>query len=101
MSPVRQREPRRPRMRRTLLNDGWAYRPKTNRFTERAGTGVEWTPVTLPHDALITTARGPSLYAATGYFGGGVWEYRRPFEVGAQEAGRSIVLEFEGVYRDA
>ena len=88
-------------MRRLAFNDGWTVRPKTNRFGEPPGSGAEWLPVTLPHDAMIGTERSPSATAATGYFPGGVWEYQRTFDVAAEDAGRAIVLEFEGVYRDA
>ena len=44
----------------------------------------------------------PSAGPATGYFPGGSWEYRRTLEVtGPTGADRRVVLEFEGVYRDA
>ena len=38
---------------------------------------------------------------ATGYFPGGVWEYRRSFRVPEDYSAKRVVLEFEGVYRDA
>ena len=83
-------------MRRTLLNDGWTVRPKSNKFEERLGVGEPGAAVTLPHDALLGSPRVPEGNAATAFYGGGEWEYLR-------ELGRSaetIYLEFEGVYRD-
>jgi beta-galactosidase len=86
-------------MKRTLLADGWTVQPRSNAFEERLGQGAAGTPVTLPHDAMVSSARSASGRAATGFFGGGEWEYRRILEHRA-EAG-SVFLDFEGVYRDA
>jgi len=88
-------------MHRSPLNDGWTVGPKTNRFTERMGTGPEPDSVTLPHDALIGAERLPSGDAASAYFPTGTWEYRRMLELPIDDAGTSVSLEFEGVYRDA
>ena len=68
-------------MRRTPLNDHWLVRPKVNRFAELFGALPEWEPATLPHDAMITGERSPSAGAASGYFVGGNWEYRRSLDV--------------------
>jgi beta-galactosidase len=87
-------------LRRAPFNDGWAVRPKPNRFAERFGEAPEWAPVTLPHDAMIGTSRSPGAPAANAYFPGGTWEYRRELEA-LDDRGPLVVLEFEGVYRDA
>ena len=68
-------------MRRISLNDHWSVRPKVHRFAEFMGESTEWTPVTLPHDAMIGGERTPSAGPQTGYFPGGNWEYRRTLEV--------------------
>ena len=88
-------------MHRIRLNDGWQFRPKVNRFAELGGLAAEWQPVTLPHDAMIGTQRSSSASAGNGYFPGGVWEYSKTLELPEQDAGTSMTLEFEGVYRDA
>ena len=89
-------------MRRTPFNDGWTVGSKVNSFAELiAGTGSEPTPVTLPHDAMISAERSPSGHGATAYFPSGTWEYRKSFEPAPEDAGSAIVLEFDGVYRDA
>ena len=88
-------------MQRRLLNDGWAVRPKVQTFAELAGAGEEWMPVNLPHDAMIGTARDAGGTPANAYYPGGVWEYRRTIEAPALGADECIVLDFEGVYRDA
>ena len=38
---------------------------------------------------------------AGGYFPGGAFEYRKTFSVPEEQRGRRVLLEFEGVYRDA
>lgn len=87
-------------MRRTLLDTGWEVRPKVSRFAELSGAqGEPWQPVTLPHDAMIGTARDASAGPANAYYPGGTWEYRRTIE--GPEEPRSVVLDLEGVYRDA
>jgi len=87
-------------MRRTLLNDGWTVRRKANGFDE-LGVGTEETAVTLPHDALLGSPRSPAGSPATGYYTGGAWEYRRVLERPRAESETAVLLEFEGVYRDA
>src|SRR6185503_11538096 len=81
--------------------DGWSFRPKANRWLEIAGMASEWTPVTLPHDAMLTAPRSADATAATGYYHGGVWDYRRTLELTEADLAGTLALEFEGVYRDA
>ena len=94
-------------MLRTSFNDNWQTRPKVNRFAELSGTVAPFEPVTLPHDAMIGQERVTPDGAATmeggagGYFPGGVFEYRKTFFVPEELRGKRILIEFEGVYRDA
>ena len=43
----------------------------------------------------------PSGHAATAYFPSGTWEYKKSFELSPDDVGSAVILEFEGVYRDA
>ncbi|UGQ11020.1 DUF4982 domain-containing protein [Yinghuangia sp. ASG 101] len=95
-------------MFRQLFNDDWEMRPKVNPFAELVGAAAPYQPVTLPHDAMIQRQRvAPSpgddaeARAAGAYFPGGVFEYRRKFVVPEEYAGRRVLVEFEGVQRDA
>lgn len=88
-------------MKRTAFNDGWQFRPKENPFAELGGISTPYTDVTLPHDALIHEQRDPDGEGAVAYFPAGAYQYRRTFTPAADLAGQRIVLEFEGVYRDA
>lgn len=86
---------------RSSFNAGWNVRPKQNPFSELAGAKSTPEPVTLPHDAMISTQRDPSASHDIAYFPAGVWEYTKRFDVPAEWRDRRVALQFEGVYRDA
>lgn len=88
-------------MLRTSFDRGWSVRPKVRAFLESTTAGADWAPVDVPHDAMLGLLRDPSAGPASGYFPGGVWEYRKSFALAAEDADRSVLLELEGVYRDA
>ncbi|HEX4531809.1 MAG TPA: glycoside hydrolase family 2 TIM barrel-domain containing protein [Acidimicrobiia bacterium] len=89
-------------MIRRSFNDGWRFRPKVNAFAELlGGASAPWSPVRLPHDAMLGGARDPEGRAATGFFPGGVWEYEKTFAIPDEQRGQLILVEFEGVYRGA
>ncbi|WP_436789969.1 glycoside hydrolase family 2 TIM barrel-domain containing protein [Yinghuangia sp. YIM S10712] len=88
-------------MFRQSFNDNWQVRPKVNPFAELSGTVVPFEPVTLPHDAMIAQERSAGEEGAGAYFPGGTFEYRKTFAVPDEHQGRRILIEFEGVYRDA
>ncbi|MFI7669517.1 glycoside hydrolase family 2 TIM barrel-domain containing protein [Nocardia sp. NPDC049526] len=94
-------------MIRISFNDNWQSRPKVNPFAELGGEVAPYHPVTLPHDAMITQTRVAPSGAVTreggasAFFPGGVFEYRKDFFVPQEHRGKRIILEFEGVYRDA
>lgn len=57
--------------------------------------------VTLPHDAQISELRSASASdGGHGYFPGGVYTYEKTFIVPNEWAGRKVLIEFEGVYRN-
>ncbi|HEY9329175.1 MAG TPA: glycoside hydrolase family 2 TIM barrel-domain containing protein [Streptomyces sp.] len=87
-------------MKRMSFNDSWECRPKVNLFAEVSGT-TPYRPVSLPHDAMLGRQRTPDGESAGAYFPGGAYEYRKTFQVAAEDEGKRILLEFEGVYRDA
>jgi len=94
-------------MIRVPFNDGWEFRPRVNPFAELSGAAAAYQPVTVPHDAMIGQRRaapddGASRDSgAAAYFPGGAFEYRKTFAVPEDHRGRRILVEFEGVYRDA
>lgn len=91
-------------MTRTLLNAGWSVRRKVTAFQELGGSDSgQWTDVVLPHDALLGTERRADAQDGhtNGYHSGGAWEYRHLLDAPAEQAGKLVFLEFDGVYRDA
>jgi beta-galactosidase len=90
---------------RTSFNDAWQFRPKVSPFAELSGPTAPFTPVTLPHDAMLTRDRVPAADTreggASAYFPGGAYEYRKTFFAPQEYRGKVTLLEFEGVYRDA
>ena len=105
-------------MIRVSFNDGWEFRPKVSSFAELGGASIPYQPVTLPHDAMIGQQRvAPNGHAsqdrqashdgqaaeggAGAYFPGGAFEYRKTFSVPEEQRDSRVLLEFEGVYRDA
>lgn len=59
--------------------------------------------IDLPHDAMISEPRDPECKNGmnTGFFPGGKYWYVKAFEVPRQYENKSVVFEFEGVYRNA
>ena len=72
-------------MQEFLFNDGWKYR--------RLGEGA-WTPVTLPHDAMIGEERSDDAAGGTntGWFAGYDYEYEKTFFVPAEYKDRLVTL---------
>lgn len=89
-------------MIRVPLLDGWTVGPKLGAF-EAATDATAPRSVVLPHDAVRDLPRSPDsdqgVHAA--YYPGGVFEYARELEVPTQWRDKTVMLEFEGVYRDA
>ena len=90
-------------MIRQSFNTGWVVSPKAGFFDAMSGRTAEPQPVTLPHDAIRDLPRSADSDQGshTGYFPGGVFTYSRTFDVPAEHREKVVVLEFEGVYRDA
>ncbi len=66
----------------------------------------EWlcngTPVTLPHDAQITEQRGKDISnGGHAYFPGGIYTYEKTFTAPDEWADKDVLVEFEGVYKNA
>ena len=73
---------------------------------KRISFNTDWTcngrSVTLPHDAMITEKRAADASdGGHGYFPGGVYTYEKKFTAPAEWAGKTVLAEFEGVYKNA
>ena len=75
--------------------DNWTYK--------HLGDPGPGAPVTIPHDAMLAEPRS-ALSAGgvnTGWYEGHDYLYEKRFTPGPELAGEKLVLEFEGVYRNA
>ena len=82
-------------MKKTDFNQGWEYRCLTKREVFR--------PVSLPHDAMISEPRTQESAGGNniGWYAAFDYEYRKRWFVPASDKGKSLILEFEGIYRNA
>lgn len=67
----------------------------------KAGGKEEAKLVQLPHDAMLYEKREAGNSAGLGYFPGGKYIYEKHWVVPEEYAGKTVLLEFEGVYRHA
>src|SRR3954469_14334557 len=96
--------PRRNHVIRRSFNAGWTAGPGLTAFASIAGaSGTDRRAVTLPYDVVRDLPRSPDAAdgAATGYFPDGFFEYAKTFDVPEDHRERTVLVEFEGVYRDA
>ena len=80
-------------MKRSLFTDGWEF--------SRDGSAFE--PVVVPHDAMLGNKRSADAPtgSAGGYYHGARYRYRKTLELDEATATGIVMLEFEGIYRDA
>ncbi len=82
-------------MKKYDFNQDWFCRSLTR--------GGEAYPVAIPHDAMRTEKRVDTSVgeANIGWFEGGDYEYTKTFTIPEQLRGKTLALEFEGVYHNA
>jgi len=73
-----------------------------NKLSFNQGWSCNGVPVTLPHDAQITESRAADASnSGHGYFPGGIYTYEKRFTAPEEWNGKVLILEFEGVYKNA
>ena len=82
-------------MRSTVFHDNWFVR-----HVEETGLG---TPVTIPHDAMLSEPRTAIAEGGlnVSWFEGRDYVYTKKFTMTQEELQQHYILEFEGVYRKA
>jgi beta-galactosidase len=90
-------------MKRERFNEGWGIGPKGTMMSAFMPGNVAITPVTLPHDAMISGKREPGVTSGKhkGFFPDGQYEYTKRFTPETGCRGKKVFLEFEGVYMNA
>lgn len=89
---------------RVLLDSAWRFHHgQADGASDQEYDDSQWRAVDLPHDWSIDRAPQPDAPSAGGggFFPTGVGWYRRTFDAPSDWRGRSLRLDFEGVYHDA
>lgn len=87
-------------MIKVKFNDNWIYNKGSGLQLSDMMKMGDGTPVNLPHDAVINEPHdldGPNKYK-TGYYPSFNCNYAKTFFVPAEDKGKTVVFEFEGVY---
>lgn len=88
--------------RETDFNQDWKFYLGTSSTAQNQNfDDSSWTDVDLPHDFSIIQAFTTSGEAESGFLPGGTGWYRKTFTMPESASGKSIVLNFDGVYSDA
>lgn len=88
--------------RSTLINDGWKfYFGNSDTAQETGFNDSSWETVDLPHDFSISQEFTVSGEAESGFLLGGTGWYRKSLTLPESCDGKTIVLNFDGVYKDA
>jgi hypothetical protein len=91
-------------MEKISLNDNWKFvKGYVPSLRVLSMYGKEAQNVNLPHDAMVHEKRDANTAngGATGFYPGGIYTYFKSIEAPAQWQGKSIIIEFEGVYESA
>lgn len=89
-------------MIRQSFDTGWSAGPAVTAFA-RIGSSPDHPSVMLPHDVVRNLPRSAERGGGsqTGYFPGGYFEYVKTLDVPEAWREKTVLLEFEAVYRDA
>lgn len=88
--------------RENNFNKGWKFYLGTSNDAQKVNyNDSSWDSVDLPHDFSITQEFTTSGEAESGFLPGGTGWYRKSFTMSAESKGKNIMLNFDGVYKDA
>ena len=88
--------------RERSFNEGWKFYLGTSGTAQNPSFDDSgWKAVNLPHDFSITQSFITSGEAESGFLPGGTGWYRKSFVMPASDAGKTVLLNFDGVYSDA
>lgn len=85
--------------RERYFNDDWKFYLGDNSSAQNKNfDDSKWDAVTLPHDFSIFQNFTTSGEGESGFLPGGTGWYRKSFTMPAKDAGKSILLSFDGAY---
>ena len=84
------------------FNEGWKFYLGTSSTAQNPSFDDSgWKSVTLPYDFSISQGFTTSGEAESGFLPGGTGWYRKSFTMPDSDAGKTVLLNFDGVYSDA
>ena len=84
------------------FNSGWKFYLGDNTSASNPTfNDSDWENISLPHDFSIIQSYTTSGEAESGFLPGGTGWYRKTFTLPASDAGKTVLLNFDGVYSDA
>ena len=91
-----------PDQRVVNFNDNWKFIMEDLSGAQAEGyNDSSWETVNLPHDYSIDQEYTPTGEAESGYKLGGIGWYRKTFDVSEELKGKTVRLDFDGVYMNA
>ena len=88
--------------RTNLFNSGWKFFLGNSTSAQNPDfNDADWQSIDLPHDFSISQNFTTSGEAESGFLPGGTGWYRKSFTLPANLSGKSLVLNFDGVYNNA
>lgn len=88
--------------RENNFNEGWKfYLGDSTSASNPSFNDSDWDSVTLPHDFSISQPFTTSGEAESGFLPGGTGWYRKTFTMPDSAEGKTVLLQFDGVYSDA
>lgn len=88
--------------RKNLFNSDWKFFLGSSSSAQNPDfNDADWRSVDLPHDFSIEQNFTSSGEAESGFLPGGTGWYRKSFTLPEELAGKSLVLNFDGVYNNA
>lgn len=89
-------------VRESSFNEGWKFYLGTSSTAQNVGFDDSgWSSVNLPHDFSITQSFTTTGEAESGFLPGGTGWYRKTFTLPESYAGKTLLLNFDGVYANA
>ncbi|MCI1983167.1 MAG: DUF4982 domain-containing protein [Bifidobacteriaceae bacterium] len=88
---------------KTLFNDDWIVGPKVSPYAQLSGAQTQEKRVRLPYDATVERQRSADALdrGQVGYFPSGTYVYSKEFTLAQEYEDKTLILEFQGVYRSA
>ncbi len=84
------------------FNENWKFYLGTSSTAQNPSfDDSSWKSVTLPHDFSISQSYTTSGEAESGFLPGGTGWYRKTFVLPESYVGKTLVINFDGVYSDA